>query len=114
MDEDLNALPERYYQLGLEPLVQVFDFEFQRFRDADKQSVIVRTRGREAYLLVFNKPGFSRNDSVYIDDRNLRPGLTRVCVTSMDEGICRRIDVIYQFEDKKQENEVVRFLRAND
>ena len=114
VDEDLNALPERYYQLGLEPLVQVFDFEFQRFRDADKQSVIVRTRGREAYLLVFNKPGFSRNDSVYIDDRNLRPGLTRVCVTSIGEGICRRIDVIYQFEDKKQENEVVRFLRAND
>ena len=114
VDEDLNALPERYSQLGLEPLEQVFDFEFQRFRDADRQSVIVRTRGREAYLLVFNRPGFYRNDSVDIGDRNLRPGLTRVCVTRMDEEICRRLEVIYQFEDKEHENEVVRFLRAND
>jgi hypothetical protein len=114
VDEDLDGLPERYSQLGLEPLEQVFDFEFQRFRDADRQSVIVRTRGREAYLLVFNKPGFYRNDSVDIVERNLRPRLTRVCVTRMDEGICRRLAAIYQFEDKEQENEVVKFLRAND
>ena len=114
VDENLNALPERYSQLGLVPVEQVFDFEFQRFRDADRQSVIVRTRGREAYLLVFNKPGFYRNDSVDIVDRNLRPGLTRVCVTRMDAGICRRLEAIYQFEDKEQENEVVKFLRAND
>ena len=114
VDEDLDALPERYSQLGLESLEQVFDFEFQRFRDADRQSVIVRTRGREAYLLVFNKPGFYRNDSVDIVERNLRPGLTRVCVTRMDAGICRRLEAIYQFEDKEQENEVVKFLRAND
>ena len=114
VDEDLNALPERYSQLGLEPLEQVFDFEFQRFRDADRQSVIVRTRGREGYLLIFNRPGFYRNDSVDIVDRNLRPGLTRVCVTSMNDGICRRLEVIYQFEDKEHENEVIRFLRAND
>ena len=114
VDEDLDGLPERYSQLGLEPLEQVFDFEFQRFRDADRQSVIVRTRGREAYLLVFNKPGFYRNDSVDIGERNLRPGLTRVCVTRGVDGICRRLEVIYKFEDKKQENEAVRFLRAND
>ena len=114
VNQDSSALPERYSQLGLEPLEQVFDFEFQRFRDADKQSVIVRTRGREAYLLVFNRPGFYRNDSVDIGDRNLRPGLTRVCVTRMDEEICRRLEVIYQFEDKEHENEIVRFLRAND
>ena len=82
--------------------------------DAAKQSVIVRTRGREAYLLVLNKPGFYRNDSVDIVERNLRPELTRVCVTRMDARICRRLEVIYQFEDKEQENEVVRFLRAND
>ena len=114
VDEDLDGLPERYSQLGLEPLEQVFDFEFQRFRDADRQSVIVRTRGREAYLLVFNAPGFYRNDSVDIGERNLRPGLTRVCVTRGVDGICRRLEVIYKFEDKKQENEVVKFLRAND
>ena len=114
VDEDSDALPERYSQLGLEPVEQVFDFEYQRFRDADKQSVIVRTRGREAYLLVLSKPGFYRNDSVDIVERNLRPGLTKVCVTRMDEGICRRLEVIYQFEDKEQENEVVKFLRAND
>ncbi len=114
VDEDSGALPERYSQLGLEPLEQVFDFEFQRFRDADRQSVIVRTRGREAYLLVFNRPGFFRNDSVDLGGRNLRPGLTRVCVTSMNEEICPRLEVIYKFEDKKQENEAVRFLRAND
>ena len=112
--EDSDALPERYSPLGLEPLERVFDFEYQRFRDADKQSVIVRTRGREAYLLVLNKPGFYRNDSVDIVERNLRPGLTRVCVTRMDAGICRRLEAIYQFEDKEQENEVVKFLRAND
>ena len=114
VDEDSDALPERYAQLGLEPLEQVFDFEFQRFRDADRQSVIVRTRGREAYLLVFNKPGFYRNDSVDIVERNLRPGLTRVCVTRMNDGACRRLEAIYQFEDKEQENDVVKFLRAND
>ena len=114
VDEDSDALPERYSQLGLEPVEQVFDFEYQRFRDADKQSVIVRTRGREAYLLVLSKPGFYRNDSVDIVERNLRPGLTRVCVTRMDEEICRRLETIYQFEDKEQENEVVKFLRAND
>ena len=114
VDEDSDGLPERYSQLGLEPLEQVFDFEFQRFRDADRQSVIVRTRGREAYLLVFNAPGFYRNDSVDIVERNLRPRLTRVCVTRGVDGICRRLEVIYKFEDKKQENEAVRFLRAND
>lgn len=114
VDEDSGALPERYSQLGLEPLEQVFDFEFQRFRDADRQSVIVRTRGREAYLLVFNRPGFFRNDSVDIGGRNLRPGLTRVCVTSRNEEICRRLEVIYKFEDKEHENEAIKFLRAND
>ena len=36
--------------------------------------------------------------------RNLRPGLTRVCVMRMADGICRRLEVINQFEDKKQEN----------
>ena len=56
--EDLDALPERYLQLGLEPVEQVADFEFQDFDDADKQSVIVRTRGREAYLLVLTSQAF--------------------------------------------------------
>ena len=46
-DEEAAALPERYTQLGLEPLEQVFDFEFTRFRDGDRQSLVLKTRGRE-------------------------------------------------------------------
>ena len=83
VDEDSNALPERYLQLGLEPVDQVVNFEFQDFDHADAQSVIVRTFGREAYLLVLEKPGHDRNDDVYIEHRNLRPGFSRVCFSMM-------------------------------
>ena len=114
VDEDLDALPERYLQLGLEPVEQVVDFEFQDFDDADGQSVIVRTRGREAYLLVFDKPGFYRNDNVYVQHRNLRPGFSRVCVTRLAGARCRRLELIYHLEDEELEYEVVKFLRAND
>ena len=44
-DEDGKALPERYSELGLEPLEQVFDFRYRSFRDGDRQSLILRTRG---------------------------------------------------------------------
>ena len=60
-DEESEALPDRYSQLGLEPVEQVFDFKYRSFRDGDRQSLIVRTRGREIYLLVFNRPISPRN-----------------------------------------------------
>ena len=65
-----EELPERYALLGLEPLEQVFDFKYRSFRDGDRQSIIVRTRGREIYLLVFNARISPRNNAVEIRDRN--------------------------------------------
>lgn len=109
-DEESDALPERYSQLGLEPLEQVFDFKYRSFRDGDRQSVVLRTRGREIYLLVFNRPIDPRNKAVEIPDRNLRAGFTRVSIGSFS----RRVEAIYQLENREQEMEVIKFLRAND
>lgn len=113
-DEEAEALPERYTQLGLEPLEEIFDFEYRSFRDGDKQSVVVRTRGREIYLLVFNRPISPRNNAIEFRDRNLRAGFTRASIIDNQGSISRRVEAIYQLENREKENEVVRFLRAND
>lgn len=113
-DEDGEALPERYSQLGLEPLEQVFDFKYRSFRDGDRQSVVVITRGREVYLLVLNKPISPRNNAVAIRDRNLRAGFTRVSIEDSQGSFPRKIEAIYQLESREQEMEVIKFLRAND
>lgn len=113
-NEDARPLPDRYAQLGLEPLEQVFDFKYRSFRDGDRQSLIVRTRGREIYLLVFDRPISPRNQGIQIRDRNLRAGLTRVSIADNQLALSRRIDAIYQVENREKENEVVKFLRAND
>ena len=112
--DESEALPERYSQLGLQPLEQVFDFKYRSFRDGDRQSLIVRTRGREIYLLVFDRPISPRNQGIQIRDRNLRAGFTRVSIADNQLALSRRIDAIYQLENREKENEVVRFLRAND
>ena len=112
--EDATALPERYSKLGLEPLNELFDFKYRSFRDGDRQSIVVRTRGREIYLLVFNRPINPRNTDVRIQSRRLRPGFTRVCITTGSEEICPRIEAIYEIKDREHEIEVVKFLRAND
>lgn len=106
----IDALPERYAQLGLEPLEALFDFKFRSFRDGDRQSIVVRTRRREIYLLVFNKPINPRNKVVNINSRRLRPGFTRACI----DDACVRIEKIYQLRDRAHELEVVKFLREND
>lgn len=108
--EDATALPERYSQLGLEPLNELFDFKYRSFRDGDRQSIVVRTRGREIYLLVFNAPINPRNKVVDINSRRLRPGFTRARI---DDAYVR-IEKIYQLRDRAHELEVVKFLRAND
>lgn len=112
--DESEALPERYSQLGLQPLEQVFDFKYRSFRDGDRQSLIVRTRGREIYLLVFDRPISPRNQGIQIRDRNLRAGFTRVSIADNQLALSRRIDAIYQLENREKENEVVKFLRAND
>lgn len=113
-DEKAEALPERYTQLGLEPLEEVFDFRFRSFRDGDRQSVVVRTRGREIYLLVFNRPISPRNNAIELRDRNLRAGFTRASIIDNQGSLSRRVEAIYKLENREKENEVVRFLRAND
>ena len=100
--------------MGLEPLEQVFDFKYRSFRDGDRQSVVVRTRGREIYLLVLNQPISPRNNSVAIRDRNLRSGFTRVSIEDSQGSFPRKIEAIYQLESREQEMEVIKFLRAND
>ena len=112
--DDAIELPERYSQLGLEPLNELFDFKFRSFRDGDRQSIVVRTRGREIYLLVFNQPINPRNTDVRILSRRLRPGFTRACITSGSEEICPRIEAIYEIKNREHEIEVVKLLRAND
>ena len=113
-ENESGVLPERYSQLGLEPLEQVFDFKYRSFRDGDRQSLIVRTRGREIYLLVFDRPISSRNQGIQIRDRNLRAGFTRVSIADSQLALSRRIDAIYQLENREKENEIIKFLRAND
>ena len=113
-NEGAQSLPDRYTQLGLEPLEQVFDFKYRSFRDGDRQSLIVRTRGREIYLLVFDRPISPRNQGIQIRDRNLRAGFTRVSIADNQLALSRRIDAIYQLENREQENEVIKLLRAND
>lgn len=53
---DASALPERYLELGLESVDEVLNFRYRRFRDGDRQSLVVRNSRRESYLLVFNQP----------------------------------------------------------
>ena len=113
-DEEAEVLPERYSELGLEPLEQVFDFRYRSFRDGDRQSLVVRTRGREIYLLVFNGPISARNEGIAIPDRNLRAGFTRASILDRQGSLSRRVEAIYQLENREQENEVIKFLRAND
>ena len=109
-DAEVSDLPARYSQLGLEPLNELFDFKYRSFRDGDRQSIIVRTRGREIYLLVFNAPINPRNKVVEINSRRLRPSFTRARI---DDAYVR-IEKIYQLRDRAHELEVVKFLRAND
>ena len=113
-DEESEALPDRYSQLGLEPVEQVFDFKYRSFRDGDRQSLIVRTRGREIYLLVFNRPISPRNQGIAIKGRNLRAGFTRASIADNQTTLSRRVERIYPLENREKENEVVKFLRAND
>ena len=113
-DEAVEALPERYAQLELEPLEEVFDFKYRSFRDGDRQSLIVRTRGREIYLLVFNRPISPRNQGITIKGRNLRAGFTRASIVDNQTTLSRRVERIYPLENREKENEVVKFLRAND
>ena len=112
-DEESEALPDRYSQLGLEPVEQVFDFKYRSFRDGDRQSLIVRTRGREIYLLVFNRPISPRNQGITIKG-NLRAGFTRASIADNQTTLSRRVERIYPLENREKENEVVKFLRAND
>ena len=113
-DEESEALPDRYSQLGLKPVEQVFDFKYRSFRDGDRQSLIVRTRGREIYLLVFNRPISPRNQGITIKGRNLRAGFTRTSIADNQTTLSRRVERIYPLENREKENEVVKFLRAND
>lgn len=138
-DEESDALPERYSRLGLEPLEQVFDFKYRRFRDGDRQSLVVRNSARESFLLVFNQPIPPRNSDVMLSDRNIRAGFTRVCLggrsTMMNSstksgsnsrwstrtrdfydsrGCPFRVEAIYPLENMEQENKAIKFLRAND
>lgn len=113
-DEESEALPDRYSQLGLEPVEQVFDFKYRSFRDGDRQSLIVRTRGREIYLLVFNRPISPRNQGITIKGRNLRAGFTRTSIADNQTTLSRRVERIYPLENREKENEVIKFLRAND
>ena len=113
-DEAVEALPERYAQLELEPLKEVFGFKYRSFRDGDRQSLIVRTRGREIYLLVFNRPISPRNQGITIKGRNLRAGFTRASIADNQTTLSRRVERIYPLENREKENEVVKFLRAND
>ena len=112
--DESEALPVRYSQLGLEPLEQVFDFKYRSFRDGDRQSLIVRTRGREIYLLVFNQPISPRNNAVEIRDRNLRAGFTTASIIDNQGSFSRRVEVIYKLENREKEIEVVKFLRERD
>lgn len=112
--EESVVLPERYSQLGLVPLAQVFDFKYRSFRDGDRQSVVVTTRGREIYLLVLNGPISPRNNRIELRDRNLRPGFSRVSISDDQSTISRRVEAIYQVENREKANEIIRFLRAND
>jgi len=113
-ETEASELPERYSKLGLEPLNELFDFKYRSFRDGDRQSIVVRTRGREIYLLVFNQPINPRNTDLRIRSRRLRPGFTRACITTGSEEICPRIEAIYEIKNREHEIEVVKFLRAND
>ena len=113
-DEAVEALPERYAQLELEPLKEVFGFKYRSFRDGDRQSLIVGTRGREIYLLVFNRPISPRNQGITIKGRNLRAGFTRASIADNQTTLSRRVERIYPLENREKENEVVKFLRAND
>jgi hypothetical protein len=131
--DDSGELPKRYSQLGLEAVEEVLNFRYRKFRNADKQSIIVRNSARDSYLIVFVQPIPLRNSAVVINDRNLRSGNTRVClgekqqtnISGRSRGVgggffsnsrnCKlRIQTIYPLENMKQENEVVKFLREND
>ena len=132
-DEESEALPDRYSQLGLKPVEQLDNFKFRRWSYGDRQSLVLRTRPRGSFLIVFNKP--IRRSNLEIDletkDRTLKSGETKACLVSEMVNMKMRVDrssrpmtgvrncdfrveAIYPLKDMEQEKRVIKFLREND
>lgn len=119
-DEEAEALPDRYPQLGLESVRQLDNFQYRRSRRGDKQSLIVRSRSGKSYLLVFNQPiPFRARITGYVDE-DLQAGASTICIAD-DPNYYRgsfkcphRVEAIYPLKDMEQEKRVIKFLRDND
>jgi hypothetical protein len=130
-DEESDALPERYFKSGLKSVAHVDDFEYTRWSYGDNQSLIVRTKQKSSFLLVFSAP-IERKTlelDLKLDGRRLEAGVTDACLVServnysVDMGApatrgvrnCRfRVIAAYAIENREQERKVIKFLRAND
>lgn len=119
-DEESEALPDRYSQLGLESVEQLDNFQYRRSRRGDKQSMIVRSNSMDSYLLVFNQPiPFRASITGYVDE-DLQAGASTICI-AVDQDYYRgsfkcphRVEAIYPLKDMEEEKRVIKFLREND
>ena len=118
--DDSGELPKRYSQLGLEEVEEISDFQYRRSRRGDKQSMIVRSNSMDSYLLVFNQTlPFRASITGYVDE-DLQAGVSRICIANEPNYYkgsfeCpHQVLAIYPLKDMEQENQVVKFLRAND
>ena len=128
VNEESKAIPDRYGQLGLDSVEQLENFQYRRFRNADKQSIIVRNSSGDSYLLVLSGAILRSAGAEIKRGRTLLAGssLITVCLkvrarttknllgSRCEFGATRRIELIYPLKDMEQEKRVLKFLKAND
>ena len=112
--EHLDAVPARYATLALNPLRGIFDFEYKNFSDADRQSVIVRSKHQGSFLVVLDRPIYPRSKDIGRLARHIIPGKSRLHISNGDNRVSRNVIAVYQLRDREHERSVIKFLRAND
>ena len=121
--ERLDAVPDIYKTLELEPLEYTPSFRYRSFRVMDRQSITVITRRRESYLLVFEQEIIANPQAISFGDRpinaeakfseRIKAGRDRVCIyDNFGMPDCRRVVMIYKFVDRSEENFVREYLRV--
>jgi len=120
VNEEFNAIPDRYAQLGLTAIEQLDNFQHRRQKKGDIQSIIFRDTSGKSYLFVFNRliPFKVRIDRSV--DEEIKAGVTTICLADSPNYYsgsfkCRyRVEAIFPLKDMEEEKRVIKFLRTNN
>lgn len=121
--ERLDAVPNIYTTLELEPLEYTPSFRYRSFRVMDRQSITVVSRKRDSYLLVFEREIMASPQAISFGDRpinseakfseRIKAGRDRVCIyDNIGHPDCPRVVLIYKFADRSEENFTREYLRV--